>query len=116
LANQTERRNAHAVEISVPGVIEIFKEIESGPEKLFEPLALRRAFAKVRHESNGMIRFNVEQEVANYLSQLLHKEFKPGTGPIEIVAGEVACHRLQAFISLKMELHLENKSGWDDTS
>ena len=35
----------------------------------------------------------------------LHKEFKRRTKPMEIVAGEVACYRLLAFISLKMELH-----------
>jgi putative transposase len=35
----------------------------------------------------------------------LHKEFKRRTKPMEIVAGEAACYRLLAFISLKMELH-----------
>ena len=35
----------------------------------------------------------------------LHKEFKRRTKPMEIVAGETACYRLLAFISLKMELH-----------
>ncbi len=35
----------------------------------------------------------------------LHKEFKRRTKPMEIVAGEIACYRLLAFISLKMELH-----------
>ena len=35
----------------------------------------------------------------------LNKEFKRRTRPMEIVAGENACYRLLAFISLKMELH-----------
>lgn len=35
----------------------------------------------------------------------LNKEFKRRTKPMEIVAGEAACYRLLAFISLKMELH-----------
>jgi putative transposase len=34
----------------------------------------------------------------------LHKEFKRRTKPMEIVAGEIACYRLLAFISLRMEL------------
>ena len=34
----------------------------------------------------------------------LNKEFKRRTKPMEIVAGENACYRLLAFISLKMEL------------
>ena len=36
----------------------------------------------------------------------LNKEFKRRTKSMEIVAGEDACYRLLAFISLKMEL------GW----
>jgi putative transposase len=35
----------------------------------------------------------------------LNKEFKRRTKPIEILAGETACYRLLAFISLRMELH-----------
>ncbi|WP_457577813.1 IS256 family transposase [Desulfomarina sp.] len=35
----------------------------------------------------------------------LNKEFKRRTKPMEIVAGEDACYRLLAFISLRMELH-----------
>jgi putative transposase len=35
----------------------------------------------------------------------LNKEFKRRTKPMEIVAGELSCYRLLAFISLKMELH-----------
>ncbi|MCJ7602334.1 MAG: IS256 family transposase [Desulfobulbaceae bacterium] len=35
----------------------------------------------------------------------LNKEFKRRTKPMEIVAGEAACYRLLAFISLRMELH-----------
>ena len=35
----------------------------------------------------------------------LNKEFKRRTRPMEFVAGENACYRLLAFISLKMELH-----------
>ena len=42
----------------------------------------------------------------------LHKEFKRRTKPMEIVAGEVACYRLLAFISLKMELHWRSNPGW----
>lgn len=34
----------------------------------------------------------------------LNKEFKRRTKPMEILAGEVCCYRLLAFISLKMEL------------
>jgi putative transposase len=35
----------------------------------------------------------------------LNKEFKRRTKPMEIVAGETACYRLLAFISLRMELY-----------
>ena len=35
----------------------------------------------------------------------LNKEFKRRTRSMEILAGESACYRLLAFISLKMELH-----------
>jgi putative transposase len=35
----------------------------------------------------------------------LNEEFKRRTKPMEIVAGENACYRLLAFISLRMELH-----------
>jgi putative transposase len=35
----------------------------------------------------------------------LNKEFKRRTKPMEIVAGEAACYRLLAFISLRMELY-----------
>lgn len=35
----------------------------------------------------------------------LNKEFKRRTKSMEILAGEAACYRLLAFISLKMELH-----------
>lgn len=35
----------------------------------------------------------------------LNKEFRRSTKSMEIVAGENACHRLLAFISLKMELN-----------
>lgn len=45
------------VEISVPEVIQAFKEIQSAPERLFE-----------------MIRFNVQEEVGNYLSKLMDLE------------------------------------------
>ena len=34
----------------------------------------------------------------------LHKEFKRRTKPMEIVAEELSCYRLLAFISLKMGL------------
>lgn len=37
--------------------------------------------------------------------QLINKEFKRSTKPMEIVAGELSCYRLLAFISLIMELH-----------
>jgi len=35
----------------------------------------------------------------------LNKKFKRRTNSMEIVAGENACYRLLAFISLKMEMH-----------
>jgi len=35
----------------------------------------------------------------------LNKEFRRRTRPMEILAGEAACYRILAFISLKMELH-----------
>jgi len=35
----------------------------------------------------------------------LTKEFKRRTKPMEIAAGERACHALLTFICLKMELH-----------
>lgn len=39
----------------------------------------------------------------------LNKEFKRRTKSMEILAGEYACYRLLAFISLKMELHWRSK-------
>lgn len=39
----------------------------------------------------------------------LNKEFKRRTRSMEILAGESACYRLLAFISLKMELHWRSK-------
>ena len=45
------------VEISVPEVVEIFKEIEKKPERLFE-----------------MIRVDVRESVGQYLSELMNKE------------------------------------------
>jgi len=39
------------------------------------------------------------------ITERLNKEFKRRTKSMEIVAGEAACYRLLAFISLKMELH-----------
>lgn len=38
----------------------------------------------------------------------LNKEFKRRTKTMEILAGEAACYRLLAFISLKMELHWQS--------
>ncbi|MCX5880249.1 MAG: IS256 family transposase [Deltaproteobacteria bacterium] len=35
----------------------------------------------------------------------LNKEFRRRTRPMEILAGEAACYRILAFVSLKMELH-----------
>jgi len=35
----------------------------------------------------------------------LNKEFRRRTRPMEILAGEAACYRILAFISLKMEMH-----------
>jgi len=35
----------------------------------------------------------------------LNKEFRRRTKVMEIVAGEIACYRILAYISLKMELH-----------
>lgn len=35
----------------------------------------------------------------------LNKEFRRRTRPMEILAGEAACYRILAFISLRMELH-----------
>ena len=45
------------VDISVPEVVEIFKEIEKKPERLFE-----------------MIRVDVRESVGQYLSELMNKE------------------------------------------
>jgi len=35
----------------------------------------------------------------------LNKEFRRRTKVMEIVAGEIACYRILAYISLKMEMH-----------
>jgi len=40
--------------------------------------------------------------------ELLNKEFKRRTKPMEIVVGERACYTLLAFICLKMEMHWRN--------
>jgi putative transposase len=52
-----ERRSAMKVDISVPEVVEIFKEMEKKPERLFE-----------------MIRVDVRESVGQYLSELMNKE------------------------------------------
>jgi len=40
----------------------------------------------------------------------LNKEFRRRTKPMEIMAGETACYRILAYISLKMELHWRSNS------
>jgi len=42
---------------------------------------------------------------SNHIIERLNKEYKRRTKSMEILAGETACYRLLAFISLKMELH-----------
>jgi putative transposase len=39
----------------------------------------------------------------------VNKEFKRGTKPMEILAGERSCYTLLTFICLKMELHRRSK-------
>jgi hypothetical protein len=111
------------VEISVPEVVSIFKEIQEQSKSIFE-----------------MIRAEIRENVGEYLSKLMDIELthflgrewyehgqgdvnhrngsygrnftltslrliKRRTKPMETVAGENACYSLLAFICLKMELH-----------
>ena len=42
----------------------------------------------------------------------INKEFRHRTKVMEIVAGEIACYRIRAYIALKMELHWQlNPAG-----
>jgi putative transposase len=41
----------------------------------------------------------------NPLRDRLNQEFKRRPRPVEIVAGELSCYRLLAFIAFKMEPH-----------
>jgi putative transposase len=49
--------------------------------------------------------FRCEGVTLGVMDGLTGKEFKRRTNSMEIVAGENACYRLLAFISLKMEMH-----------
>ncbi len=55
--NQTQRRSAMKVEVTVPEVIEIFNKIQKQPEELFE-----------------MIRLDLQQTVGEYLSAIMTAE------------------------------------------
>jgi len=62
----------------------------------------------VLQHSHGRIVETVEEWQAlrtTNIIERLNKEFKRRTKSMEIVAGENACYRLLAFISLKMEMH-----------
>ena len=39
------------------------------------------------------------------ICRINNKEFRRRTKVMEIIAGEIACYRILAYISLKMELH-----------
>ena len=82
------------VEISVPEVVSIFKEIQGQPERIFEMIRV-----EIREEEEW-----ISLRTTNIIERL-YKEFKRRTKPMEIVAGENGCNNLLAFICLKMELH-----------
>jgi putative transposase len=51
---------------------------------------------------------DIKEVVGKYLTEMierLNKEFRRRTKVMEIVAGEIACYRILAYISLKMEMH-----------
>jgi putative transposase len=65
------------VEVSVPEVVEIFKEIQNQPERLFE-----------------MIRFDIRETVGQYLTAMMNAELSHflGRGPYEQSPGESNHH------------------------
>jgi putative transposase len=46
----------------------------------------------------------ISLRITNIIERL-NKEFRRRTKVMEIVAGEIACYRILAYISLKMEMH-----------
>src|SRR4030042_6371297 len=42
---------------------------------------------------------------SEFFIERLNKEFRRRTKVMEIVAGEIACYRILAYISLKLEMH-----------
>jgi putative transposase len=73
------------------------KEIPSAVKSLTQSLDACLTFFKFPEEEWISLR-------TTNIIERLNKEFKRRTKPMEIVAGENACYRLLAFISLKMEL------------
>ena len=73
------------------------KEIPSAVKSLNQSIDACLTFFKFPEEEWTSLR-------TTNIVERLNKEFKRRTKPMEIVAGENACYRLLAFISLKMEL------------
>jgi len=73
------------------------KEIPSAVKSLTQSIDACLTFFKFPKEEWISLR-------TTNIIERLNKEFKRRTKPMEIVAGENACYRLLAFISLKMEL------------
>jgi len=73
------------------------KELPSAVKSLRQSINACLTFLKFPEEEWTSLR-------TTNIVERLNKEFKRRTKPMEIVAGENACYRLLAFISLKMEL------------
>ncbi|MBI3754472.1 MAG: IS256 family transposase [Deltaproteobacteria bacterium] len=73
------------------------KELPSAVKSLRQSINACLTFFKFPEEEWTSLR-------TTNIVERLNKEFKRRTKPMEIVAGENACYRLLAFISLKMEL------------
>ena len=70
------------VEISVPELVNSFKEIQGQPEPLFE-----------------IIRVDTRESAGQYLTKMMEARKNP------LLPGENACYMLLTLVSIKMELH-----------
>lgn len=96
------------IKISIPEVMGLIKELQGNPSRIFEMAAM--AVKLLTQSTDACLTFfNFPEEEwislrTTNIIERMNKEFKRRTRSMEIVAGENACYRLLAFISLKMEL------------
>jgi putative transposase len=86
--------------------VEFFQEFKGRWEKEVPSAVacLERSLESCLTFFNFPVEHWVSLRTTNIIERL-NKEFKRRTKPMEIVAGELSCYKLLAFIFLKMELH-----------